>query len=110
MGECVITKQYVTALNLEARSRIIGGGITLGSGAVMTLTGIAFLAMIGARPNDPVDEDTYWLAGSTLLGVGLMVAAIGALALGLGLKKRRRWRQYTQATVAASPGGFVLHF
>lgn len=110
-GTCAITTEYLAKLDLQAHSRIVGGAITLGSGTVVSIVGAAFLLMIGARPDDPVDDDVYWLTGTTLLSVGIIVVAVGALSLGLGLKKRRRWRQYTgSSALLVEPAGAGIRF
>ena len=102
-GACKKDFAYLDSLQKRASRLTTGGGVTLGIGGVLLITGATLVGLASART---IDNDTGSIAGWVVLGIGLVGTVAGGVLVGSGVKQKKRHR----ALVRLAPGGVRVHF
>jgi hypothetical protein len=128
-GRCVVSAEYVEALERQGKARMTGGKWTMVAGAAVIGIGL-ILGTIGAvRENKRYEEyisthpegDDYYFGGSALawaafagiVPVGAVVLLAGGITYGVGKGKVKRAERYRPSAVVGRDGfsvGFRIKF
>jgi hypothetical protein len=95
-GQCTITQTYLDGLKAESKAAIITGAVMMGVGGLIGLSSIIAFASGRAEKDQGNSDDDAFIAGYSLMGVGGIVIIAGAIPLGIGTGKNRRWKAHSE--------------